>query len=167
MISLGNEGNVVEFAMNDRCASGTGRFFESMARALGCGLEGFSSSEISETPVSISSQCSVFAESEVVTLINEGKKLPDIIAGINNSVAARLVSMVRRVGLIEDIALTGGCSKNKGLIKAIEMALGINVKRLSIDPQLIGAIGASLFAYPKEERLRCIPPHTNEFNGGD
>jgi (R)-2-hydroxyacyl-CoA dehydratese activating ATPase len=149
VISLDNKGKVAEFAMNDRCAAGTGRFFESMARVLGCGLEGFSSSEISETPVSITSQCSVFAESEVVTLINEGKRLSDIIAGINNAVASRLVSMVRRVGLIEDIALTGGCSKNRGLITAVERTLGVTVKRLSIDPQLMGAIGAALFAYQK------------------
>lgn len=149
VISVNKEGKVVEFAMNDRCAAGTGRFFESMARVLGCGLEGFSSPEISETPVSVTSQCSVFAESEVVSLINEGKRLSDIIGGINNSVAARLVSMVRRVGLVEDVALTGGCSKNQGLIKAVERTLGVNVKKLPIDPQLVGAIGAALFAQQK------------------
>jgi len=158
VISMNNKGKVVEFAMNDRCAAGTGRFFESMARVLGCGLEGISSSEMSETPVSVTSQCSVFAESEVVTLINEGNKLSDIIAGINNSVAGRLVSMVGRVGLVEDVALTGGCSKNEGLIKAMEKLLGVTIKRLSVDPQLIGALGAVLFAYEKKDGSDAHPP---------
>ena len=124
-MSLDERGTVLEFAMNDRCAAGTGRFFEAMARVLNCGLEGISSlSNQGENAATITSQCSVFAESEVVTLINEGVDLADIIAGINNAVANRLYSMVRRVGLVEELALTGGCSKNEGLAKALEKKLG-------------------------------------------
>src|SRR5512139_2520521 len=93
VMSIDKNGKVLEFAMNDRCAAGTGRFFEAMARVLGCGLDGISSLENQgSNPATITSQCSVFAESEVVTLINEGLDLPNIIAGINNAVANRINS---------------------------------------------------------------------------
>ena len=152
--SVSEKGKVLEFVMNDRCAAGTGRFFEAMARVLHCGLEGLSSlSENGQTPATISSQCSVFAESEVVTLINEGVELPNIVAGINNSVAARLNSMVGRVGLVEDVAITGGCAKNDGLVMALEGKLKVKVKRLPQDPQIVGAIGAALIAKEKLQAL--------------
>jgi len=150
VMSLNDKGKVMEFVMNDRCAAGTGRFFEAMARALDCGLEGISSLENQgDPPANITSQCSVFAESEVVTLINEGIPLPNIIAGINNSVASRLNSMVRKVGLVEDLALTGGCSKNAGLAKALAEKLKVNVVKLPQDPQIAGAVGAALIAREK------------------
>lgn len=150
VMSINEIGNVVEFVMNDRCAAGTGRFFESMARVLHCGLEGISSLSLkSESPAVITSQCSVFAESEVVTLINEGIEVVDIAAGVNNSVAGRLNSMVRKVGLVEDVALTGGCAKNEGLAKALEGKLGVSVMKLPVDPQIAGAIGAALIAAEK------------------
>lgn len=150
VMALDERGKVLEFAMNDRCAAGTGRFFEAMARVLGCGLEGISSlANQGANAATITSQCSVFAESEVVTLINEGVDLADIIAGINNSVANRLFSMVRRVGLTKELALTGGCSKNEGLAKALERKLGLAVTMLSQDPQIAGAVGAALIAAEK------------------
>lgn len=150
VMSIDKNGKVIEFAMNDRCAAGTGRFFEAMARVLGCGLEGISALENQgANAATITSQCSVFAESEVVTLINEGVELPDIIAGINNAVANRLYSMVRRVGLTKELALTGGCSKNAGLAKALEKKLSITVTLLPQDPQIAGAVGAALIAREK------------------
>lgn len=149
-ISVNDKGKVIEFAMNDRCAAGTGRFFESMSRAMECTLEDISSSaNQGPNPVNISSQCSVFAESEVVSLIYDGIAFENIIAGINNSVACRLISMINKVGLTEELVLTGGCAKNSGLAMAIERLLGIKPKLLPIDPQLIGAIGAALFAIEK------------------
>lgn len=153
VMSLGDGGKVLDFAMNDRCAAGTGRFFEAMARVLGCGLEGISSlANQGENAATISSQCSVFAESEVVTLINEGTDLGDIIAGINNAVANRLSTMVRRVGLVKELALTGGCSKNAGLAKALEKKLGVTVTMLPQDPQLTGALGAAIIASEKARK---------------
>lgn len=150
VMSISDEGKVVEFVMNDRCAAGTGRFFEGMARVLNCGLDGISSLENQGAePATITSQCSVFAESEVVTLINEGNNLKSIIAGINNSVSGRLNSMVRKVGLVEDVALTGGCAKNAGLAKALEKHLKVTVKQLPQDPQIAGAVGAALIAAEK------------------
>jgi predicted CoA-substrate-specific enzyme activase len=153
VMSLDKNGKVLEFAMNDRCAAGTGRFFEAMARVLGCGLDGISAlANQGANPATITSQCSVFAESEVVTLINEGVDLPSIIAGINNAVANRLYAMVRRVGLTKELALTGGCSKNEGLAKALEKKLGVSVTLLPQDPQIAGAVGAALIANEKAPR---------------
>jgi predicted CoA-substrate-specific enzyme activase len=152
VMSLDDKGKVLEFVMNDRCAAGTGRFFEAMARVLDCGLEGLSRLCLeAKNSANISSQCSVFAESEVVTLVNEGVDLPDIVAGLHNSVARRLNSMVRRVGLVEDVALTGGCAKNEGLAKVLENKLKVEVKRLPTDPQIAGAVGAALIAAERVE----------------
>jgi len=150
VMSVSDKGRVLEFVMNDRCAAGTGRFFEAMARVLNCDLEGLSSLSLNgKNPATISSQCSVFAESEVVTLINEGIDLVDIVAGLHNSVAGRLNSMVGKVGLIEEVALTGGCAKNAGLVKALEDKLKVSVRRLPQDPQIVGAMGAALMAVNK------------------
>lgn len=150
VISVSDKGKVLEFVMNERCAAGTGRFFEGMARALCCGLDGISDVENQgDNPASISHQCTVFAESEVVTLVNEGEDMRNIISGINFSVAKRLMSMVRRVGLIEDVVLTGGCSKNLGLAAALEAKLKVSVLTLERDPQIAGALGAALFAADK------------------
>ena len=147
VIVINDQGKVIEFAMNDRCAAGTGRFFEAMARVLGCGIEGISSSSnVSDSPAVITSQCSVFAESEVVSLINEGQDLAEVITGINNAIAGRIVSMAKRIGIINDLAVTGGCAKNEGLIMAFERKNGVRVTSLPMDPQLIGAVGAALFA---------------------
>lgn len=147
VISVSDKGKVVEFAMNDKCAAGTGRFFEAMARTLHITLADLSTIGLDSTkPVHLASQCSVFAESEVITMINEGADLHDIVAGINNSVAGRLASMVGRVGLIKDVVLTGGCAKNDGLARSLEQRLKVQINRLPVDPQIVGAIGAALIA---------------------
>jgi predicted CoA-substrate-specific enzyme activase len=152
VISLSPKGTVLEFKMNDRCAAGTGRFFEAMARALCCGLDGLSDPEKQgDNPCAISNQCSVFAESEVVTLVNEGITLENIISGINVSVASRLTSMSRRVGIINDVALTGGCSKNHGLVMALEKKIQTKIIALPYDPQIAGALGAAIFAGERRE----------------
>ena len=151
VMSIDDKGKVLEFVMNDRCAAGTGRFFEAMARALDCGLEGLSELSLqAKRPATITSQCSVFAESEVITLVNEGVELADIAAGLHNSIAGRLNAMVRKVGLVEDVALTGGCAKNEGLAKALEGKLGVSVRKLPQDPQIAGAVGAALIAREKQ-----------------
>ena len=157
VISIDDRGRVREFAMNDRCAAGTGRFFEAMARVLQCGLDGISALENQgDNAATISSQCSVFAESEVVTLINEGTDLSNIIAGINNAVANRLFAMVRRVGLAKELVLTGGCSKNAGLAKALQTKLGVEVTSLPEDPQIAGAVGAALLAREKAAQKAAV-----------
>jgi len=159
VMSLGENGKVLEFVMNYRCAAGTGRFFEAMARALDCSLQGLSELALQgKDPATISSQCSVFAESEVITLVNEGKELSDIVAGLHASIASRLNSMVRKVGLVEDVVLTGGCAKNDGLAKALEEKLGMRVKKLPLDPQIAGAIGAALIAAERVSKQTMKSP---------
>jgi (R)-2-hydroxyacyl-CoA dehydratese activating ATPase len=150
-ISLNDKGGTLGFEMNERCAAGTGRFFQVMAKILGCGLEGIGSTvNISDTPASISNQCSVFAESEIITLVNNDVSLPDIVSGINRAVASRVSSLARRAGVADDVVITGGCHTNNGLIKALELSLGATIKKLPLDPQFMGALGAAVFA---KERL--------------
>ncbi len=153
MIAVSKTGRVNEFKMNDRCAAGTGKFFEAMAFSLDLELDDIGAPENQgKNPYPISSQCSVFAETEVITLVNEGKDIKDIIAGINHSVASRLCGMVRIIGgLKEKLAFSGGCSKNRGLAIAIESRLGVPIQEPPFDPQLAGAIGAALFAAEKLE----------------
>jgi len=153
VIRISPKGKVVDFVMNDKCAAGTGRFFEGMARVLEISLTDISELSLkSSEPAQISSQCTVFAESEVITLLNEGVSIEDIAAGINEAIAARLSSLVRKVGLEEEVSVSGGCAKNKGLIMALEKRLGVEVKPLSMDPQIIGALGAALIARRRIKR---------------
>jgi predicted CoA-substrate-specific enzyme activase len=147
VIGISKNGRVREFMMNDKCAAGTGRFFEAMGRVLHLELDEISSLSLeSNLPAAITSQCSVFAESEVITLLNDGVDLKNITAGINTAIAARLVSLVRRVGIVKDLTVTGGCAKNAGLIKCLEEKLKSEIKLLPEDPQIVGAIGAAVLA---------------------
>ncbi|MCT4543668.1 MAG: acyl-CoA dehydratase activase [Vallitalea sp.] len=149
-IEIDNDGTVLAFAMNDKCAAGTGRFFEAMARAFECSLEEFSELSLSaKNVIPITSQCTVFAESEVITLVGEGKPKEEIAAGIQQAVAKRCFVMAKKAGAKKDITLTGGCAKNEGLKKAIEKVLRIKVIDLKIDPQLMGALGAAEYARQK------------------
>jgi predicted CoA-substrate-specific enzyme activase len=147
VIKISPKGKVVDFAMNDKCAAGTGRFFEAMARVLEIDLDDLSEYSLrSCNPAQITSQCSVFAESEVITLLNEGVGIEDIAAGINEAIASRLTILVRKIGLDEEVAVSGGCAKNRGLIVALAKRLGVDIKGLAMDPQIIGALGAALIA---------------------
>lgn len=139
-------GNVVDFVMNDKCAAGTGRFLEVMANALELKVDdlGLISLE-SENPCCISSVCTVFAESEVVSLRAEGKEREDIIAGIHKSIASRIRAMMSQIGKEEPVILTGGVAKNKGVVKALENELKISI-RIPKNPQITGALGAALIA---------------------
>ena len=150
VISMDDKGKVLNFTMNDKCAAGTGKFFEAMARTLGCTLDEFSDLSLkSPSPCRITKQCSVFAESEVITLLNDGANIVDVAAGLTDSIARRLLSMIYRIGAVEDIVLTGGCAKNEGLIRALEDRLKIHIIRLQENPQIVGALGATLFAQEK------------------
>ncbi len=149
-IAVAEDGTVQTFAMNDKCAAGTGRFFEAMARAFECTLEEFSQLSLdAKNVIPISAQCTVFAESEVITLVGEGKPRDETAAGIQQAVAKRCFVMAKKAGAKDAITLTGGCAKNKGLKEAIEKVLRIKVVELGIDPQLMGALGAAEFARQK------------------
>jgi len=149
-IAVDTDGTVLNFAMNDKCAAGTGRFFEAMARAFEMSLEEFSNLSLkAKNVIPITAQCTVFAESEVISLVGEGKPMDEIAAGIENSVAKRCFVMAKKAGATDRITLTGGCAKNEGLKQAIEKVLRIKVVDLPIDPQLMGALGAAEFARQK------------------
>ncbi|MEG0913014.1 MAG: acyl-CoA dehydratase activase [Oscillospiraceae bacterium] len=149
-ISIDTDGTVKNFAMNDKCAAGTGRFFESMANAFEVSLEEFSDLSLTaKNVIPITAQCTVFAESEVITLVGEGKARDEIAAGIELAVAKRCFVMAKKAGAVDSITLTGGCAKNKGLKQAIEHVLKLKVVELKTDPQLMGALGAAEYARQK------------------
>ena len=149
-IAIDTDGTVLNFAMNDKCAAGTGRFFESMARAFEMSLDEFSNLSLTaKNMIPITAQCAVFAESEVISLVGEGKPMEEIAAGIQLSVAKRCFVMAKKAGAADSVTLTGGCAKNEGLKKAIEKVLKINVVDLPTDPQLMGALGAAEYARQK------------------
>ena len=149
-IAIDTDGTVLNFAMNDKCAAGTGRFFESMARAFEMSLDEFSKLSLTaKNVIPITAQCAVFAESEVISLVGEGKPMEEIAAGIQLSVAKRCFVMAKKAGAADSVTLTGGCAKNEGLKKAIEKVLKINVVDLPTDPQLMGALGAAEYARQK------------------
>jgi activator of 2-hydroxyglutaryl-CoA dehydratase len=121
-----------------------------MARTLELKLEELGPISLKSTnPVAITAQCSVFAETEVVSRIADGAEVRDIVAGIHDAIAARIMSQVYKVGLEEDVTITGGVAKNIGVVAYLEKRLSVKIKKLPVDPQIIGAVGAALLA--KEE----------------
>ncbi len=149
-ISIDTDGTVKNFAMNDKCAAGTGRFYEAMARSFEMTLPEFSKLSLgAKNVIPITAQCTVFAESEVITLVGEGKPMDEIAAGIQMAVAKRCFVMAKKAGAVDSITLTGGCAKNDGLKQAIEHVLKLKVVELKTDPQLMGALGAAEYARQK------------------
>ena len=145
-IVLDEKGKVKNFAMNDKCAAGTGRFLEVMARALEVDLDGFGALSLrAGDPSRISSLCTVFAESEVISLISKGEKRENIIAGIHESIAARIAAMANRLRITPLVVMTGGVAKNIGVVKALEKKIGMVVE-VSEYAQVNGAIGAAFLA---------------------
>ena len=146
VIRLDENGAVANFVMNDKCAAGTGRFLEMMARTMEMNLDQMSECGLEfKEDITISSMCTVFAESEVVSLIAQNKATDDIVHGLNKAVAVKTAALTRRVGGEEKYMMTGGVSKNKGLVKTLEEKLGTKLV-ISDKAQLCGALGAALFA---------------------
>ncbi len=144
VIKLDEDGNVVNFVMNDKCAAGTGRFLEMMARTMELPLDEFCTQGLSwKHDVKISSMCTVFAESEVVSLVADDTPVPDIIHGLDRSVASKITSLAKRVKAEPPYLMTGGVANNEGVVTAIGEALGAPVAT-SEDSQLCGALGAAL-----------------------
>ena len=151
-IALTDQGTIRQFYMNDKCAAGTGRFLEVMSRVLEVGLDEMAGYHFrSQHPASVSSTCTVFAESEVISLLSQGVAKEDIIAGVHFSVAAKACALAQRVGVRESVVLTGGVGQNSGVADAIQKELGQQIL-VARDPQLTGALGAALLAY--EEQIR-------------
>jgi len=146
IIVLDDKGEILNFVMNDKCAAGTGRFLESLARVLEIPIDQLGPSSLESTlPLSINSTCVVFAESEVISLIARKKKREDIAAGIHLALANRIVGMARHAGLKSEVLLTGGGGLNCGITRALESELQADI-HVSEHPQLNGAIGAALLA---------------------
>ncbi|WXG41122.1 MAG: acyl-CoA dehydratase activase [Candidatus Freyarchaeum deiterrae] len=145
-IKIGKDGRVIDFAMNDRCAAGTGRFLEVMAKALEVRLEDLGELSLqSKNKAKISNICTVFAESEVISRISEGTPKVDIIAGIHDAIANRVFGMASRVKIEKDLVMTGGVAKNSGVIKSLEEKVGFKIL-VSEEPQIVGALGAAIIA---------------------
>jgi predicted CoA-substrate-specific enzyme activase len=145
-IRLGPGGKVLDFAMNDKCAAGTGRFLEVMARTLEMDLAELGErSLLSDRPLPVSSMCTVFAESEVVSLIASGAAPADIGLGVHAAVAERLAALAERVGVIEPVVMTGGVAKNPAARRCIERRLRVSLL-VPDEPQTAGALGAALVA---------------------
>jgi len=146
-IRIDEEGRVTEFIMNDKCASGTGRFLEVMSRVFEIPVSEMGPLALqAEKMVPMSSTCTVFAESEVISLMARGEKPEDIINGVHHAIAQRVAGLLTRVGLEDDVFFSGGVAKNVGMIKALEEIIEKKVVTSSENPQLMGALGAALFA---------------------
>ncbi len=142
-------GKVLDFQMNDKCAAGTGRFLEVMASALEVDIDDFGDLALtSNNPLTISSMCTVFAESEVISLFAQGKPKQDIALGIHQSIAKRVGGMAKRLAISEPLVFCGGVAKNPAVKKALEQTLEMNIQTPK-SPQLTGAIGAALISYDK------------------
>ena len=150
VIRVDGSGRVVEFEMNDKCAAGTGRFIEVMAKALNVELDRIGDISLGhKKDLTISSICTVFAESEVISLVSEGEGLEDILYGIHKAIADRTMGLITRTGGVEkEIVMAGGVAKNSGVVKALENALGTSLQ-IYVEPQIVGALGAAVLAMEK------------------
>ena len=148
---IDHQGTVQKFVTNDKCASGTGRFLEVMAKVLGVAVEDLGVlSRRARHPVRLASTCTVWAQADVIRFLNSGVPVEDIGAGVNDAMAHRVAILVNAVRPASDVVMTGGVAKNAGVLATLESILGWRIKKIrKADPQLAGAIGAALFAQDK------------------
>jgi (R)-2-hydroxyacyl-CoA dehydratese activating ATPase len=166
-IHVGPAGEIIDFCMNDKCAAGTGRFLGAVAAALDIPLPDLGVIALeSDKPVKISTTCTVFAESEVLSWLGRGKKIGDILLGIHRSMVSRSVGLMRRVGIEQEVTFTGGVTKNVGIVRELNLALGFDVN-VSDEAHFIGAIGAALFARDRiiDSRTTAPTAHTGRTSG--
>ncbi|HUU01513.1 MAG TPA: acyl-CoA dehydratase activase [Myxococcota bacterium] len=148
-IRVDEAGFLLDYAMNDKCAAGTGRFLDAMARTLELDHRQMDRhSEQASRAAVITSMCSVFAESEVINLINDGVEIGQIVRGLYDAMAGRVAALARRVGLEREVMLTGGVAKSHGLLRALASKIGLTplAPPVGVDPQIIGALGAAVSA---------------------
>ena len=143
---IDESGNVKDFVMNEECSAGTGRFLEVMARILEIDLEEFGNTALkADSYAPINSRCTVYAQSEVISLISKGEKRANVIAGLSAAVAERVVAMTNRIEITTPIMMTGGVSKNRGVVRALEERFNTDIF-VAQEAQVTGAIGAGLIA---------------------
>jgi len=147
----GSEGEVVDFCMNDKCAAGTGRFLAAAARILDIPLDDLGAVTLKgEEPVHITTTCTVFVESELISFMAQGKKTEDILMGMHLAIASRCFNLLQKVGIEEELTFTGGVTKNIGMVRALEDVLEMKIN-VHPDSHFAGAIGAALFALEKAQ----------------
>jgi predicted CoA-substrate-specific enzyme activase len=145
-IKVAPDGSVVDFAMNDKCAAGTGRFLSAAAEVIGVELDEIGPLSLeARTPVRLTSVCTVFVESDIMSYLAQRKTVEDILGGVHKAIATRTMALVRRVGVEEEITFTGGVSRNVGMVRGLEAVLG-HPLNVSADGHFMGALGAALFA---------------------
>ncbi|MEA3470249.1 MAG: acyl-CoA dehydratase activase [Thermodesulfobacteriota bacterium] len=151
-MKIDGSGKLIKFITNDKCAAGTGRFLEVMANMLGVRLDELGPlSARARSPLALASTCTVWAQAEVVRNFNEGKSIEDIGASVNEAMAKRVAILANSVGVEKDVCMSGGVAKNIGVVKGLERLLGVKIKKLKLDPQIVGALGAAVFAKEKLE----------------
>ncbi len=156
-IKVNEQGEVLDFCMNDKCAAGTGRFLENSASVLDLTLDEIGPVSLQSTKgIRITNVCTVFVESEIVSHLARGEKVEDILQGVHSAIAGRTIALVRRIGIEPEVTFTGGVSRNMGMVRSLEerFETKINVSELS---QFMGCLGAALFAL---ERARGAAPRT-------
>ena len=152
-IKITPDGSVLDFVMNDKCAAGTGRFLAAAAEVMGLSLDVIGEISLqAKQPVRMSSVCAVFVESDILSYLAQNKTIEDILGGVHSAIAARTMSLVRRVGIESEITFTGGVSRNIGMIRALESKTGMKLK-VSERSHFAGAIGAALFAIERAEKM--------------
>lgn len=155
-ITVGADGLVDEFAMNDRCASGTGRFYEVLARALECDIDELGDLAMrGNDDLEISTMCATFAETEIVSLMAQDLPVADIASSVHRAIAARTLALVAQVGKREPVVLTGGVAQNPAAVHFLSRALRVDVG-VPAQPQITGAYGAALLAMESDRRGRPV-----------
>jgi len=145
-IKISAEGDVIDFCMNDKCAAGTGRFLVGAAEVLGLALDEIGEISLKGTkPVRLTSVCTVFVESDILSHLAQNKRVEDILAGVHEAIATRTIGLVRRVGMDPEITFTGGVARNIGMVRALEAKLGAPLNA-SPEAHYCGALGAALYA---------------------
>jgi predicted CoA-substrate-specific enzyme activase len=150
-IKVAPDGSVVDFSMNDKCAAGTGRFLSAAAEVIGVGLDDIGRLSLdARSPVRLTSVCTVFVESDIMSYLAQRKTVEDILGGVHKAIATRTMALVRRVGVEDEVSFTGGVSRNVGMVRALEAVLG---RPLNVSPEghFMGALGAALFALERAE----------------
>jgi predicted CoA-substrate-specific enzyme activase len=145
-IRISETGEIIDFCMNDKCAAGTGRFLGAASTALEIPIDELGPTALrGERPVKISTTCTVFAESEVLSWLGKGKKIQDILLGVHKSIAARSAGLMRRVGIDDEVTFSGGVARNTAMVAMLEDRIGREVN-VSDESHYMGALGAALFA---------------------
>ena len=150
-IKVAPDGSVLDFSMNDKCAAGTGRFLSAAADVTGMSLEEIGPISLkAKSPVRLTSVCTVFVESDIMSYLAQRKTVEDILGGVHKAIATRTMSLVRRVGVEDEVTFTGGVSRNVGMVRGLEEVLG-RPMNVSHEGHYIGALGAALFALERAQ----------------